>query len=90
MIYPAILSGGSGTRLWPMSRSQYPKQLLGLFGDRGSLLQQTVLRVADDQRFAPSLIVANEDRFIVAEQLRDDRRGPPPPSRSRYERSRCT
>ena len=70
MIHPVILSGGSGTRLWPMSRTLYPKQLLALFGDK-SLLQQTVLRVADSERFAPPLIVANEEhRFIVAEQLR--------------------
>ena len=45
MIHPVILSGGSGTRLWPMSRTLYPKQLLGLLG-RDSLLQQTVRRVA--------------------------------------------
>ena len=71
MIYPVILSGGSGTRLWPMSRSLYPKQLLRLLGG-DSLLQQTVLRVADPQRFAPPLVVANEEhRFIIAEQLRE-------------------
>src|SRR6266849_1279167 len=71
MIHPVILSGGSGTRLWPMSRSLYPKQLLALTGER-SLLQQTVLRVAGDAGFAPPLIVANEEhRFIIAEQLRE-------------------
>ena len=71
MIYPVILSGGSGTRLWPMSRTLYPKQLLSLLG-RDSLLQQTVRRVADRQRFAPPLLVANEEhRFIIAEQLRE-------------------
>ena len=71
MIYPVILSGGSGTRLWPMSRSLYPKQLLALFGDT-SLLQQTVRRVAGQVGFAPPLIVANEEhRFIIAEQLRE-------------------
>src|SRR2546430_9576507 len=73
MIYPVILSGGSGTRLWPMSRSLYPKQLLALFGDT-SLLQQTVRRVAGQPGFAASLIVANEEhRFIIAEQLREIR-----------------
>jgi mannose-1-phosphate guanylyltransferase / mannose-6-phosphate isomerase len=73
MIYPVILSGGSGTRLWPMSRSLYPKQLLALFGDT-SLLQQTVERVAGHPGFAPPLIVANEEhRFIIAEQLREIR-----------------
>ncbi len=71
MLYPVILSGGSGTRLWPMSRSLYPKQLLRLLGE-DSLLQQTVRRVADPGRFAASLLVANEEhRFIVAEQLRE-------------------
>ena len=49
MIHPVILSGGSGTRLWPMSRSLYPKQLLALTGER-SLLQETARRVADDAR----------------------------------------
>ncbi len=73
MIYPVILSGGSGTRLWPMSRTLYPKQLLRLLGD-DSLLQQTVRRVADPSRFAAPLLVANEEhRFIVAEQLREAR-----------------
>ena len=71
MIHPAILSGGSGTRLWPMSRTLYPKQLLTLLG-RDSLLQQTVRRVTERERFAPPLLVANEEhRFIIAEQLRE-------------------
>ena len=71
MIHPVILSGGSGTRLWPMSRTLYPKQLLRLLGP-DSLLQQTVRRVSDHDRFAPPLLVANEEhRFIIAEQLRE-------------------
>jgi len=71
MIHPVILSGGSGTRLWPMSRSLYPKQLLALVGDR-SLLQDAVLRVSGDAGFAAPLIIANEEhRFIIAEQLRE-------------------
>ncbi len=71
MIHPVILSGGSGTRLWPMSRTLYPKQLLSLLGHE-SLLQQTVRRVADRQGFASPLVVANEEhRFIIAEQLRE-------------------
>ena len=70
MIHPVILSGGTGTRLWPMSRALYPKQLLALTGER-SLLQETALRVAGGE-FAPPLIIANEEhRFIIAEQLRE-------------------
>jgi mannose-1-phosphate guanylyltransferase / mannose-6-phosphate isomerase len=68
-IHPVILSGGSGTRLWPMSRAHYPKQFLPLTS-RHSLLQEAVERVAD-ARFAAPLFVANDDhRFILAEQLR--------------------
>src|SRR5262249_1032557 len=71
MIHPVILSGGSGTRLWPMSRSLYPKQLLALLGEAGRL-QQTVLRVDRQPGYAAPLIVANEEhRFIIAEQLRE-------------------
>lgn len=69
-IHPVILSGGSGTRLWPLSRSAYPKQLMPLLSEL-SLLQETVRRVADPGRFAPPLLVCNEEhRFLVAEQLR--------------------
>jgi mannose-1-phosphate guanylyltransferase / mannose-6-phosphate isomerase len=71
MIHPVILSGGSGTRLWPMSRTLYPKQLLSLLG-HDSLLQRTVRGVVEREGFAPPLVVANEEhRFIIAEQLRD-------------------
>ncbi len=51
-INPVILSGGSGTRLWPMSRTHYPKQFLPLVGDN-SLLQQAALRVAERRRRSP-------------------------------------
>ena len=71
MIHPVILSGGSGTRLWPMSRTLYPKQLLTLSGHY-TLLQQAAQRVAKDERFAAPVFVANEEhRFIIAEQLRE-------------------
>ncbi len=69
-IHPVILSGGAGTRLWPLSRALYPKQLIALLGET-SLLQQTLARVADPVRFAAPLVVCNEaHRFLVAEQLR--------------------
>ena len=70
MIRPVILSGGSGTRLWPLSRAAYPKQLMPLVG-KESLLQETVQRVNDPALFsAPFLICNDEHRFLVAEQLR--------------------
>ncbi len=66
---PVILSGGSGTRLWPLSREAYPKQFLALAGD-DTMLQATWLRVRALASAAP-LVVANEEhRFMVAEQLR--------------------
>ncbi|HEX3753624.1 MAG TPA: sugar phosphate nucleotidyltransferase, partial [Rhizomicrobium sp.] len=68
-IYPVILSGGVGTRLWPLSRSLYPKQLLALAG-RNTLIQDTALRVRG-AAFAPPLIICNhEHRFLIAEQMR--------------------
>jgi mannose-1-phosphate guanylyltransferase/mannose-6-phosphate isomerase len=70
MIYPIVLSGGSGTRLWPLSREQYPKQLLALTGER-TLLQETVARLDGADGVANPLFVCNEEhRFLVAEQVR--------------------
>jgi len=66
-VIPVILSGGSGTRLWPLSRKAYPKQFLPVSGGKYTMLQETILRV---KKLAPSIVVANEDhRFVVAEQL---------------------
>lgn len=68
LVHPFILSGGSGTRLWPLSRQAYPKQFLPLVG-KHSLMQQTCQRL-DHPLFAPpSVLGNNEHRFIIAEQL---------------------
>lgn len=68
---PVILSGGSGTRLWPLSRGQYPKQFLPLVSDN-TMLQETVLRLDGISGLKPLIAVCNEDhRFMLAEQLRE-------------------
>jgi mannose-1-phosphate guanylyltransferase/mannose-6-phosphate isomerase len=68
LVHPFILSGGSGTRLWPLSRQAYPKQFLSLVGEH-SLMQQTCQRL-DQSMFAPPSVLGNNDhRFIIAEQL---------------------
>src|SRR5689334_13229251 len=68
-LYPVILSGGVGSRLWPLSRSLFPKQLLALAGDN-SLIQDTANR-AKGPDFASPLIICNaEHRFLIAEQMR--------------------
>ena len=72
LIQPVVLSGGSGTRLWPLSREKYPKQLLSLVG-ADSLLQATVRRVegiAGAEIAAPMIVCNEEYRFVIAEQLR--------------------
>lgn len=69
-IRPVILAGGSGARLWPLSREASPKQLLALHGDQ-SLLQQTMLRVRGAEFLAPIVICNEQYRFLIAEQLRD-------------------
>src|SRR5450830_1187558 len=70
-IYPVILSGGAGSRLWPLSRAALPKQLLPLVSDK-TMLQETALRLAGwPEMMAPLLICGDEHRFLVAEQMRD-------------------
>jgi mannose-1-phosphate guanylyltransferase/mannose-6-phosphate isomerase len=70
-LVPVILCGGSGTRLWPLSRETYPKQFLRLLGQE-SLLQQTMLRLKGIESLGPALLVCNESsRFVAAEQLRE-------------------
>ena len=71
-LIPIVLSGGSGTRLWPLSREQYPKQLLPLVGE-DSLLQATIRRTegfTGIQLEAPMVVCNEEYRFVIAEQLR--------------------
>jgi mannose-1-phosphate guanylyltransferase/mannose-6-phosphate isomerase len=68
-VHPVILSGGTGSRLWPLSRSFFPKQLLPLVGEL-SMLQETALR-AHGAEFEPPVIICNaEHRFLIAEQMR--------------------
>jgi mannose-1-phosphate guanylyltransferase len=71
-LVPVILCGGTGTRLWPLSRASYPKQYWPLSGSgEETLLQQTQLRLKGLNQLAPPLLICNEDhRFIVAEQMR--------------------
>jgi len=68
MIVPVILSGGSGTRLWPLSRKQYPKQFISFINET-TLFQDTIIRLPNIVS-SPLIICNEEHRFIVAEQLR--------------------
>jgi len=69
MITPVIMAGGTGSRLWPLSRELYPKQFLTVTGEQ-SMLQQTIARLSSIEHF-PSVLICNEEhRFIAAEQMR--------------------
>ncbi len=72
-IVPLILCGGSGSRLWPLSRESYPKQFLSIQkGEKFSLLQQTIQRISSLKNLRKPILVCNEEhRFIVAEQMRE-------------------
>ena len=71
MLIPVILSGGSGTRLWPLSRELYPKQLLPLVGER-TMLQETAARLTGLDDVGGPIVVCNDShRFMVAEQMRE-------------------
>lgn len=70
-VFPVLLSGGAGVRLWPLSREDSPKQLIRLMEGR-TLFQQAVLRATDSDLFAPPTVIAGEDhRFMVAAQLQE-------------------
>ncbi len=71
MFTPVILAGGSGSRLWPLSRQRFPKQFLALEGEgRGSMFQQTLARLEGLEHGEPLVVTNEEHRFVVAEQLR--------------------
>ncbi|KLI97256.1 mannose-1-phosphate guanylyltransferase/mannose-6-phosphate isomerase [Luteimonas sp. FCS-9] len=74
-LQPVILSGGSGTRLWPLSREAYPKQFLPLVGEL-TMLQATWKRVADIAELPPIVVANEEHRFVVAEQLQQVQAAP--------------
>ncbi|MDN5676385.1 MAG: NTP transferase domain-containing protein, partial [Pseudomonas sp.] len=65
---PVILSGGSGSRLWPLSRKQFPKQFLALTGEH-TLFQQTIERLAFEGMDTPIVVCNKDHKFIVQEQL---------------------
>lgn len=70
MFIPVILAGGSGSRLWPLSRQQYPKQFLALDGQqRGTMLQRTLSRLQGLEHGDPLVVTNEQHRFVVAEQL---------------------
>lgn len=68
MIQPVIIAGGSGSRLWPLSRGLYPKQFLALHGEQ-TMLQQAITRLNGVEHTAPIVICNEEHRFLAAEQL---------------------
>src|SRR5829696_4013794 len=71
LIVPVLLAGGSGTRLWPVSRDALPKQFLPLAGERSSY-QETLLRVRDPELFTPAIVVTGADfRFFARRQAED-------------------
>lgn len=69
MLLPVVMAGGSGSRLWPLSRSLYPKQFISLTSEK-SMLQETIVRLSSLEHQSPLIICNEEHRFIVAEQLR--------------------
>ena len=71
-IYPVLLCGGSGTRLWPLSRKHYPKQFSVTWGEHEhSLFQQSALRTSGTGYAAPTIVTAEDYRFVASEQLRE-------------------
>ena len=70
-IVPIILAGGSGSRLWPLSRKSFPKQFLNLLDDEYTMLQKTYKRVENLENICRPIVICNEEhRFIVGHQMR--------------------
>lgn len=73
LIYPVILSGGSGTRLWPLSRAMHPKQFIKFFGSDGrSMLSESLLRLTGESFAPPTILCSNNHRFLVREALEEN------------------
>ncbi len=70
MLHPVVIAGGSGTRLWPLSREEYPKQFLNLTGGDGTMLQETITRLNGLEHAEPIVVCNEKHRFIAGEQLR--------------------
>lgn len=71
LLVPVILAGGAGTRLWPLSREQMPKQFISLFGDELSTFQATIKRVSGHEFGRPVVVTGDDFRFMVAEQMKE-------------------
>ena len=72
ILIPVILCGGTGSRLWPLSRESFPKQFISLFDNKKSLLQVTEKRILGINNIQDPILICNEiHRFIVAEQMRE-------------------
>ena len=71
-IVPIILAGGSGSRLWPLSRKSFPKQFLNLLDDEFTMLQKTYKRIENLENTCRPIVICNEEhRFIVGHQMKD-------------------
>ena len=71
-IIPVILAGGTGSRLWPLSRKSFPKQFLNLLDDQYTMLQKTYKRIENITNICRPLVICNEEhRFIVGHQMKD-------------------
>ena len=85
-IVPIILAGGTGSRLWPLSRRSFPKQFLNLLDDEYTLLQKTYKRIENIENICRPIIICNEEhRFIVAHQMQEITKHKQHPKRSPFD-----